>query len=440
VRASHQNDTASEITGQVLDEDGHPMSGVLVYHASSSELQATTDANGRYRIADATPGDYLFYCRLNLALREKVLQRNQKTGAATGYADTYYFPGVEHGSAAIRTIVVPGGHLSGLDFRLQRTLLIDFSGRILDRASGGPLNAGAVELEAGTFLMDQSRQRRTVSAGGSFRFEQIPTGRYTLAVYRNGGARGTPPPAGTSDPIERVLPVTERPVRVPVEIGRAGLAGAELHVPAYVDLAVNVTMPHPERTRGAFVVTLSRPGAFGKGEMFALSAVCQMERSCVVPDVPPGEWMFDVQGRILQSGEPARVVAVESIRFGQQNVWKVPVTVGEGGNPPAEISITDQVGTISGTIAMAEGQPADSSEIIFRRVGDNRQQRRNGWGPLILLDGLLPGDYALALFGPADDQDGGIRTAPLDRCGDRVAKVTVPAGQTSTVMLQPCVP
>jgi hypothetical protein len=426
----------SEITGQVLNEEGRPMSGVLVYTSLGGLLQATTDANGRYRIADLAPGDYLVHCRLAFAMREKLLERNEKTGEVMGYADTYYFPGIEDRERAIRTTVTPGVNSGGVDFRLRRTLLVEFNGRVLDRATGAPLNAAAVELQAGV-LTDQTRQRRRVEAGGSFRFELIPPGRYTLAVWRE-GAKPPEQMPGISEAVRRALPGPERPVHVPVEIGRGGLAGAEMRIPAYVDLTMNVTAPHPERTSGRFLITMTRPDDRAV-EAFAMPPMCEVGRPCMLHDVPPGQWILALQGHLTQTSEPPHVLAVESIRFGQQDAWNAPMTVAEGGNPPVEISVTDQVGTISGTVSMGEGRPADSSTIVFRRVGDDRPQRRNWGGSMILLDGLLPGDYELALFGPADDEEGGIRTAPIERCGDRVAKVTVTAGQTTNVTLRPCV-
>jgi hypothetical protein len=79
----------SEFSGQVLDEDGHPMAGVLIYTGSAH--RTTTDAEGRYQISDLVPGDYELYCRLPQTTREKAMQRNEKTGEVLGYSDTYYF-------------------------------------------------------------------------------------------------------------------------------------------------------------------------------------------------------------------------------------------------------------------------------------------------------------------------------------------------------------
>jgi hypothetical protein len=49
---------------------------------------------------------------------------------------------------------------------------------------------------------------------------------------------------------------------------------------------------------------------------------------------------------------------------------------------------------------------------------------------------LLPGDYQVAAFAIADSDM--IRTGSPEKCGDRAAKVTVTAGQISTVSLRPC--
>src|SRR5262249_42192988 len=47
----------AEISGRVLDEEGHAMEGVLVY--TGANLISTSDKDGGYRFANLAPGDYV---------------------------------------------------------------------------------------------------------------------------------------------------------------------------------------------------------------------------------------------------------------------------------------------------------------------------------------------------------------------------------------------
>jgi protocatechuate 3,4-dioxygenase beta subunit len=149
----------SDIAGQVLDEDGHAMEGVEIY--SGVTLRAGTDSEGRYRVAELVPGEYRLYCRL-FAMRENLIQHDAKTGEVRGYADSYFFPGVEGPARAAHTNVAAGVHVGGFDSRLRRVPLVEFSGRVVD-INHEPLRTAAVELSPQTtFLPDQTRQRRRV--------------------------------------------------------------------------------------------------------------------------------------------------------------------------------------------------------------------------------------------------------------------------------------
>jgi len=413
----------SEIAGQVLDEDGHPMEGVEIYIGSS--IRARTDAEGRYQFGGLVPGSYRLYCRLPSAMREKRIEHDEKSGEVRGYAGTYYFPGLEDAARAVQSNVAAGVHIGGFDFRLRHVPLVEFSGRLLD-ITREPLGTAAVELASEELFVPG--QRRRVKPDGSFRFDLIPPGHYALAVYREGGVN-----------------MAARPYRMTVDIGPGGSQSAELRIPRNVDLAVNLIAPHPERTTGGLVVSVGSARPIEGGMIFnsATAPLCQVGKECVLRDVPPGQWIFNVQPLPLQEAdEPPRKLYIESVRFGQQNAWGVPVTVAEGGNPPIEITVTDKAGAISASVSTEDGQPTDTAYIDARRADVNdwpmRRTQRSPTGQFVM-DGLIPGEYTVAAFVAADDEDS-IRMAPVERCGDRAVKVTVTAGQMSNVTLKPCVP
>jgi len=417
----------AEIEGHVLDEDGRPMAGVLVY--SQYSHAATTNEEGYYRATALRAGEFTFYCRLVSDARHKLIQRNEKTGEVLGYADTYYFPGLTDPAMAAK-VKLTGGVQSGFDFRLRRGRLVEFSGKVVDRVSGAPLRNAAVELDPGNSLSDEAWKRRNVDAKGAFRFELIAPGRYALLVYRNGatGARSS----------ERPWPPTEpsRPYRLPVEVGPAGLTDRELRIPENVDLQVSFSAPHPEKTQGGVMILVG--GAFGDGSrsVSMVQPPCRMEEKCVVRGIPPGEWRVDVSAgnsNLREAGDTPRFLYIGAVRFGGQDAWGKTVTVAEGGNPPLEIVLTAETGAIAATVANDEGRNAPV--MIVARREDGTAPMRNSRN--LQLDGLPPGEYQVAAF-VLDDGDP-TRILQPRACGDRMATVTVTAGQTSAVNLKPCV-
>jgi hypothetical protein len=415
----------SEIAGQVLDEDRHPIAGVGIYTGTS--LRARTDAEGRYQITELAPGTYRLYCRILFATREALVEHDKNTGEARGYADTYYFPGVDDPARAANTSVAAGVHIGGFDFHLKRGPLVEYSGRVVD-INREPLSTAAVQLVPQNLsLTDETRDRRRVKKDGSFRFELIPPGHYTLVVFREGGVN-----------------MASRPYRMPVEVGPGGVTDAELKIPRSVDVTVSIVVPHPEKTQGLVHVNLG--SVFADSIQISMSTLplCQLGEACVVADVPPGQWAFAVTGAMAETGDPPHKLYLESVRLGQQNASGAAVTVAEAGNPPLELTFTDKAGSLSAAVSTEDGQPADAAIILARKADAEgppfftQRVQREPDGRFVV-DGMVAGEYKVAAFVAADDQDS-IRTWPIERCGDRVARVTVTAGQTTNVALKPCMP
>jgi hypothetical protein len=404
----------TELEGQVLDEDGQPMAGALIY--SGVNMLAETGKDGHFHIHDLAPGDLRLYCRMTFEARKKLLERDEKTGEVRGYADTYYFPGVADPQRAMKTTLSGGMHLTGVDFRLRRGPLVTFSGRVVERSGGAALRGAAVELDPGGFLLDETWKRRNVDDNGGFRFELIAPGRYTLLVYRGGAEdKGV------------------KPYRAAVDIGAGGLTDHEVQVPENVDVTVNITAPHPEKAKGVVRISIGPHVAVSGNPtrmLVVVQPLCIFGESCVVRNIPPGEWTFDVQvPGMHETGDSPRLLYLAGVRLGQQEAWNRPVTIAEGGNPPLEIVLTGDVGTIAATVTGDDGKPAPA------KVG---AQRVGGTEPLHdKLNELLAGDYLVAAFAAGDIDT--MRFGSPELCGDRAAKVTVTAGQTTLVSLKPCV-
>jgi hypothetical protein len=326
----------AEISGRVLDEEGHAMGGVLVYGRTS--LLATSDRDGAYRIGELSPGEYVLAFRMPIALREATLERKEDTGEVFGYGAVAYYPGVT---------VAAGMHLRGYEIRLRRERLVEFKGRVVEMAGAEPLRTAAVQLDPGDGLEDATWQRRIVNNNGGFRFELIAPGRYSLLVYRDGATQ-----------------IDKLAYRVPVNVGAGGVADAEVRVPRNVDLALKVTLPHPEKpVEGGVLVVVDRASVLPSW------GLCRPHADCAVHDIPPGRWSFRLTAGMRETGDAPRRLYVAAFRLGEQNAWGAPVTVAEGGNPPFEVVFTDEVGFIEAAVTTEDGQPAEYAVLGAVRVG-----------------------------------------------------------------------
>jgi len=138
-----------------LDED-KPLSGAVVSTVAGGRvISSTTDAQGRYELAVPTPGQYLVQSRLN------------------GYRNTSATVRLRNAPCANHTVaMVSGSSISGK--------VVDANGQLVRHAQvglfalDGPSTADSVRAWYRTEFPDRS--------DGRFRFENVPLGRYILAV------------------------------------------------------------------------------------------------------------------------------------------------------------------------------------------------------------------------------------------------------------------
>jgi hypothetical protein len=153
----------ARLEGTVLDEEGRPLQGVMVY--TGANLRATTNQDGRYTIEQLEPGSYRIALRTPYEIRSKTLKRDPETGETFGYANTEYYPGTADPQATLPVALSGGLELRGFDIRLRRVRLVEFSGRTVERAGAEPRPEARVELlAAGAPLNDETFKVRIVAA------------------------------------------------------------------------------------------------------------------------------------------------------------------------------------------------------------------------------------------------------------------------------------
>ena len=107
-------ESASSVSGVVLDEDGRPMDGVSVYAGFS--LIGATDAEGRYQVGPLRPGNVVLAYRIPLAQRLKTLKHDSETGETFGYISSVYYPGTADQQAATKISISAAFNSTALTF------------------------------------------------------------------------------------------------------------------------------------------------------------------------------------------------------------------------------------------------------------------------------------------------------------------------------------
>lgn len=387
----------ARIEGVVLDEEGRPMQGVMIY--TSFSLRATTDAAGRYEIENLDPGKYTIALRVPFALRRETLKRDANTGEMFGYPNTSYYPGVADAQAATTVAITGGLELRGFDMRLRRTRLVDFSGRVVESAGGSPVAGARVELIApGGALQDETVKLRPVGADGDFRFDLIQPGPHTLLVYRSGGPRALP-------------------WRSPVEVSKAGVQDLKVVLPVFPSLQGTIASPPDTEWIGQVIFTFTMP---------AQAEFAVHTPNFTLDEIPPGQWNLRVEA-IASTGEGTKLF-LQSARMGAQDLLTGPLTVVESGNPPLELRLTAESGHIAGTVVDEDGAPVKNAIVLISRGnGLPMGLQGTGWtdaSGVMKIDGLPAGSYVLRVV------QQGRSVSPREE-----TKVEVRLGETSVVRI-----
>jgi hypothetical protein len=388
------------VDGLLLDEEKRPLDGVHLYaqrRAGGLPLLATTENGGRFILEHLRPGDYTLEVRVPYSVRKRLLKR-KATGELLGYANSQFYPGVDDAALAAPLPLPPGTDLRDLHIRLQRSLLVGLTGRLLDGVTQEPLAGAEVELEpASGGLTDETYSRRSVRGPrAEFSFELIQPGRYSVLVYRD-SAR------------------TTLPYVVPLDLGVVGEPDLRIAVPPSQRIDGKVHGLDDEAVTIGLGST-SREVRVGADGSFHLD------------DVPPGRWWLGVQaGGLVRIGSNALRyrLYVAKLQFGSQT--SMPLVVSESGNPTLEIWLSDQSGTLAGAIQEDDQRLRNAAVVLVRGAGGLYRLTPAQDGSFVAKN-LPPGEYQVtAVTGDAEDA-----------CRDRAVTVKVAHGTTSVVQLRLC--
>jgi protocatechuate 3,4-dioxygenase beta subunit len=337
------------IEGQLLDEFGDPMPGVRVtaaqvtFVAGKSRLLPAgipqgvlpTDDRGVFRIYGLAPGDYYLTA---------VTGPFAGPDDPAGFAVTY-FPGTKNPQDAKPVQLATGHDTSGVSFSLIPEPMFSLSGTVSD-ADGKPIGGNvALAMLSGGDIRSALTGRTFSGPDGRFTFRNVPSGSYVIQAFgrpAEGGGNLGRAPFGSAT-VE--LLGDRDDLRVTVKGAR--LSGRILFEGA-------APPPPPDRTR-----------IFPTPINFVTSPMGGGPPASTINS----DWTFEVLNmtgqRVVRPVIGAPGWMLKRVTMAGKDVTDAPIDFSNGDVSDVEVTLTSNVGTITGTVSDASGPTAEPSIIAF---------------------------------------------------------------------------
>jgi hypothetical protein len=283
--------------------------------------------------------------------------------------------------------------LNGLDFQVARQRLFRVRGRVLDSATGEPLQKVEVSLnfrEFGTSLdygMTSSGTEPKVSyENGVFEVRDVPPGFYSVSALESPGTQASGQP--------------RRQGYTPVEVSGSDVENVVVIIPPGSSISGRLRFEGRESPLSAFLgnpsITLvptlngSRPPLPGNP---GPSARVQQDGSFRFDGVVPGEYGFG-----FPYLDPR--LYIKEVRYGVADVLSRPFVFTGRESHSLEIVVSPRVATLQGTVTDNRSQPVPGARVVlvpdsgrhrtplFRTVAADHTGRFS-------ITAIAPGDYKL---------------------------------------------
>jgi len=337
-------DTPAVITGHVFDKEGEPLEGIAVAALSRNEASgavnvlATTRTNdmGEYRFADLMAGVYVIH--------------TARTAAPVGevFSPAFYPEAGEWGGASPVRVGL-GGEAHEINIRVSKGELGSIAGAV---SGPGPVKLTLARKSTDAVMLALMEADITAAPDGRFLFPGLASGTYVVmaeAKHLWGSAEVT---------------VNGTEAHSDIALRPTGIILAESNAPVHAFLVRGNRYRSEASVGGA--VTFRFTFSF--------------------EDITPGTWVAEV--------EPATPDQfVESVKWGQQEVFGRPFEIGDQPWPVLRIKVS-RGGTLEGKGAsvslISESVPESGGKTLEAIAGNDGRYR---------VRGIRPGKYRLSCSG-----------------------------------------
>jgi hypothetical protein len=415
------------ISGQVSGDRNEPIAGATVqtlqlrYDGGRRRLvpvgavRVTNDL-GRYRSYGLRPGQYVVTAALP----------GTAPAEMAGYTRSYY-PGTANPAGAQFVSIGVAQEVDGIDIALARARTARVSGKVLN-ADGQPTSPGGLSLVSSV----RSASAVSVSMGarlagdGSFEFSNVPPGQYVIRADRGRRQPWVEGEFGT----------------LAVAIDGADVTNLIVQTSAGSAITGRLTFNARDRSK------LPAPSAF---ELRPLPVDFDAVPSSVATANIHDDWTFEMMGvsgpRRLELTRVAPGWALQDVRVNGIDVTDRPLPFGrrEQSLNGVEVTVTDRITELTGTIVTADARGAQTAAVIVfatdrrRWYPESRFMRKATAGSegAFSVTGLPFGSYyaaavaSLPFSGANDWQD----PAVLETLVFRASTVTLAEGRKETIKL-----
>lgn len=446
---------AGVVTGRVTDQDGSPLPWVIVrVLASSYDAEgvkrvfpvgsASTDDRGIYRVFGLAPGQYYVDAdyepgREGPGFGGAAVERSDAASTAQAYPQQLFYPGVTDPANASKVSVVAGQETAEIDFSLNQSAVYQVSGKVTPAAGAGArgpkimtfavaedspgaevrqifLGGGNVRLVPQGAENMGLRPYFASIVRGQFRFQDVPSGSYTLIASQTG-------PRGQSA-------VGQIPVAV-----TGNVTGLDVALQPGMELAGQVSVEGQSSTGNSSrsVSVFLRPtGALvGVGNAYGMTR----DGKIVLTGVFPGSYWVGVGG--LPAG-----AYVKSVRLGTQDALTKPLEIPSGGTSDSlSVVVALDGAQVSGTVLTGSNQPAGGATVVLvpdaplRGVSALYRVTTTDQNGNFSLEGIRPGAYTL--FAWAEVTQGAWFDPAFLKTAEGMGKgIELGEGQRATVTLE----
>jgi protocatechuate 3,4-dioxygenase beta subunit len=419
---------AAVIAGRVLDNNGEPVPGVLMFSARMGyngrrrelkfleySVQVTND-RGEYRLYGLPPDRY-YVTALPVA---KFLNFNffghgsggdPSDPVATEELTGVFYPGVPDLGQAAAVELRPGEERAGIDIRYDYAPLVNVRGFL----APNPACPGEAHIQMAREIEDNRDypKQEALDPEGRFELRGVPLGAWRVSASTNQ---------------EQISCSTET---VSVQVGRSGADGVTLALRPYVQVSGVVRMEGDPgfvfKGVGVRAETLEGGDAEGVSSKPDGSFALKMEPrawSMAVTDAPPNAY-------------------IKSARAGETDLLDAGLNLAGGGAPGRlEIVLSNAGAKVDATVLDDAGQPVAGVRVVLvpeprlRAHGRLFKDATTDFGGRVSLTGIAPGDYKL--FAWEDVEEEAYRDPEYLRAyEDRGEKISFGEGETKRALLKP---
>ncbi len=386
------------ISGRVVDPDGDPVANANVSllrpghnlgeRTMANYMAASTNDRGEYKITAVDPGEYYLRCMPNM-------QRFMGGALPSVTVMPQFFGGASDYKDAAPLNIRGGDSLTGMDFHLLSLRPATIAGRVtgvpqLDPSSdpamtsvtqvgnGRRIFRGGADSVMLTISPAENVQmgfggQSTSVQGPDYRFEMpdnIP-GRYRVQA----SVRAKEKAYYASDLIDAHEGVNEIALAMVPAIDVKG------------HLKVEGPGAHPVES---FVIALTTPGLLARGNY---SSSVKKDGSFSIPDVPPGEWVLNInpgQGAVFE----------KSVLLGDKDFLLKRIEIPAGLDVPLKIVLSSNMASVSGEVDAGSAETKRAG-ILLAPVGKSHAFTRFYYGAVaddngkFTMNAVAPGKYKI---------------------------------------------